>query len=125
MAAKTSAPVAKAASVKTAKGETVKPRAARGAATQATITLKQIGVEIAQSHEAPKRQVDALLDDVIAAVVKHLKKGAKVRLSGLGILQVKKRAARKGRNPATGEPIKIKASKKVAFRVARDLKAAL
>jgi len=44
---------------------------------QATITLKQIGVQLAQSHELPKRQVDALLDDVIAAVAKHIKKGAK------------------------------------------------
>src|SRR5208282_6457230 len=113
-----------AAIAKTAKAETVKSPAPRASA-QATITLKQIGVQLAQSHELPKRQVDTLLDDVIAAVAKHIKKGAKVRLSGLGILQVKKRAARTGRNPATGEPIKIKARKKVAFRVARDLKEAL
>ena len=51
--------------------------------------------------------------------------GDTVRIGGLGILQVKKRAARMGRNPATGEPIKIKASKKVAFRVAKDLKDAI
>jgi DNA-binding protein HU-beta len=44
---------------------------------------------------------------------------------GLGILQVRKRAARVGRNPATGEAIKIKASKKVAFRAAKDLKMAV
>jgi DNA-binding protein HU-beta len=106
---------------KTAKAETVKSPAPRAS----TITLKQIGIQLAQSHELPKLQVDALLNDMIAAVAKHIKKGAKVRLSGLGILQVKKRAARTGRNPATGEPIKIKASKKVAFRVARDLKEAL
>ena len=41
------------------------------------------------------------------------------------ILQVRKRAARMGRNPATGEAIKIKASKKVAFRAAKDLKMAV
>ena len=52
----------------------------------------------------------------------HLKKGDKIRLPGLGIFQVRKRDARMGRNPATGEPIKIKASKKVAFRAAKDLK---
>jgi DNA-binding protein HU-beta len=46
----------------------------------------------------------------------------RIRLNGLGILQVRKRAARMGRNPATGEAIKIKASKKVAFRVAKELK---
>ena len=58
-------------------------------------------------------------------VVKHLKKGDRIRIGGLGILQVRKRAARMGRNPATGEPIKIKASKKVAFRAAKELKEAV
>ena len=57
--------------------------------------------------------------------MKHLKKGNKVRITGLGILQVRNRPARMGRNPATGEAIKIKASKKVAFRVAKDLKEAI
>ena len=56
---------------------------------------------------------------------KHLKKGDRIRIGGLGILQVRKRAARMGRNPATGEPIKIKASKKVAFRAAKELKEAV
>ena len=46
-------------------------------------------------------------------------------LAGLGILQVRKRAARMGRNPATGEAIKIKASKKVAFRATKELKMAI
>jgi DNA-binding protein HU-beta len=55
-------------------------------------------------------------------ITKQLKKGTRIRLNGLGILQVRKRAARMGRNPATGEAIKIKASKKVAFRAAKELK---
>jgi DNA-binding protein HU-beta len=84
--------------------------------------LKQIGGDLAAAYELPKRQVETLFGDMIETIVKHIKKGAKVRISGLGILQVKKRAARMGRNPATGEPIKIKASKKVTLRVARDLK---
>ena len=50
------------------------------------------------------------------------KRGARIRIGGLGILQVRKRPARMGRNPATGEAIKIKASKKIAFRAAKDLK---
>ena len=58
-------------------------------------------------------------------IAKHLKKGERVRIVGLGILQVRKRAARVGRNPATGEPIQIKASKKVAFRAAKELKEAV
>jgi DNA-binding protein HU-beta len=55
-------------------------------------------------------------------ITKYLKKGAKIRIGGLGVLQVRKRPARMGRNPATGEAIKIKASKKVAFRAAKELK---
>ena len=59
---------------------------------------------------------------MVGAVTRHLKKGSKVRINGLGTLQIRKRAARMGRNPRTGEPVKIKASKKVAFRVAKELK---
>ena len=51
---------------------------------------------------------------VIGLITKHLKKGARIRLNGLGILVVRKRGPRMGRNPATGEAIKIKASRKVA-----------
>ena len=58
-------------------------------------------------------------------IARHLKKGDRVRIVGLGILQVRKRAARVGRNPATGEPIQIKASKKVTFRPAKELKEAV
>ena len=53
------------------------------------------------------------------------KKGERIRIAGLGILQVRKRPARMGRNPATGEAIKIGASKKVAFRASKELKEAI
>jgi DNA-binding protein HU-beta len=66
-----------------------------------------------------------MLDDLITMITKHLKKGEKVKITGLGILQVRRRAARMGRNPATGEAIKIKASKKVAFRATKELKLAI
>jgi DNA-binding protein HU-beta len=49
----------------------------------------------------------------------------KIRLSGLGTLEVRQLAARMGRNPATGEAITIKASKKIAFRAAKELKEAV
>jgi DNA-binding protein HU-beta len=58
-------------------------------------------------------------------ITTHLKKGERVKLVGLGILQVRNRAARMGRNPMTGEAIQIKASKKVAFRASKDLKMAI
>ena len=70
-------------------------------------------------------EAEAILGSMVDIVVKHLKKGDRIRIGGLGILQVRKRAARMGRNPATGEPIKIKASKKVAFRAAKELKEAV
>jgi DNA-binding protein HU-beta len=94
-------------------------------AIQATITLKHLAAELADSHDLAKKQAEAMLGDLVTLATKHLKKGDKIRLNGLGILQVRKRAARMGRNPATGEAIKIKASKKVAFRPAKELKEAV
>ena len=94
-------------------------------ATQPTVTLKHLAAALATQHEMAKKQSEVLLTDLIDMIVKHLKKGERIRIGGLGILQVRKRAARMGRNPATGEPIKIKASKKVAFRATKELKEAI
>ena len=99
------------------------PAKAAGGAT--TVTLKHIAASLADANEMSKRQAEAVLNGMVEQVVKNLKKGNRIRISGLGILAVRKRAARMGRNPATGEAIKIKASKKVAFRVAKDLKEAI
>jgi DNA-binding protein HU-beta len=112
-AAKKAAPAKKAAAP-------AKKAAAGKSAAQATITLKMLAAGIAESHEMSKKQAEAVLDDLVTATSQHLKKGDKVRLTGLGILQVRSRAARMGRNPATGEAIKIKASKKIAFRSPKD-----
>jgi DNA-binding protein HU-beta len=90
-----------------------------------TITLRQLAEVLSDNHELPKKQVQSMLEDMVGAITKHLKKGARIRIGGLGILQVRKRPARMGRNPATGEPLKIKASKKVAFRPAKELKEAI
>lgn len=99
---------------------------AKAATTTApTVTLKNIAAEIAEKHEMSKKQVNEIMDDLITHLVKNLKKGNRVRMAGLGILQVKKRAARMGRNPATGETIKIPAKKKIAFRAAKELKEAV
>src|SRR3954452_2275373 len=93
--------------------------------TAPTVTLKHLSANVAEGHELSKKQAEAILGSMVDLVVKHLKKGDRIRIGGLGILQVRKRAARMGRNPATGEPIKIKASKKVAFRAAKELKEAV
>ena len=112
------------AAAKPAAKAAAKP-AAKAATAQVTIPLSKIIAELAEKHEMSKKAAAALFDDFVELTVKNLKKGNKVRITGLGILQVRKRAARIGRNPATGEQIKIKASKKVAFRVAKDLKEAI
>jgi DNA-binding protein HU-beta len=117
--AKAPAKAAKKASAKTA----VKKTAKSSAATASPIlTLRHIAERLSELHEVPKRQANEMMGQVIEMIAKSLKKGDKIRLSGLGILQVRKRAARMGRNPQTGEPVKIKASKKIAFRAAKDLK---
>ncbi|MGP0001630.1 MAG: HU family DNA-binding protein [Acetobacteraceae bacterium] len=108
-----------------AKKAAAKKAAPAKSAAQATITLKHLAAALADSHDIAKKQAEAVLGDLVTLTARHLKRGDKIRLTGLGILQVRKRAARMGRNPATGEAIKIKASKKVAFRPAKELKEAV
>jgi DNA-binding protein HU-beta len=120
--AKKAAPAPKKAAAP--KAAAPKAAAAKGAA-QATVTLKHLAAALSETHALPKKQAEAVLGDLVALTTKHLKKGDKIRISGLGILQVRKRAARMGRNPATGAAIKIKASKKIAFRAAKELKEAV
>jgi len=80
---------------------------------------------LAEQHQLTKKQGQEILEDLVGLITKHLKKGERVKIAGFGIFQVRKRAARMGRNPGTGEAIQIKASKKVAFRAAKDLKMAI
>jgi DNA-binding protein HU-beta len=98
---------------------TTKPKAAK------PVTTRHLAGALSEAHQLTKKQGLEIMDNLITMITKHLKKGERVKIAGLGILQVRKRAARMGRNPATGEAIKIKASKKVAFRAAKDLKEAI
>ena len=98
------------------------PKTAAPKAKVETMSTRQLAIQLAEKHELTKKQANAIMDDLAGLITKQLKKGVRIRLNGLGILQVRKRPARMGRNPATGEAIKIKASKKVAFRVAKELK---
>src|SRR6185436_6200768 len=97
-------------------------KAAAPKAKVETVSSKQLAQALAEKHELSKKQANQIMEDLTGLITKQLKKGTRIRLNGLGILQVRKRSARMGRNPATGEAIKIKASKKVAFRVAKELK---
>jgi DNA-binding protein HU-beta len=99
---------------------------AAGAKTKTeTMSTRQLAAQLAEKHGLTNKAANALMEDFAAIITKQLKKGVRIRLQGLGILQVRKRAARMGRNPATGEAIKIKASKKVAFRASKELKTAV
>jgi DNA-binding protein HU-beta len=93
--------------------------------TTPTVTTKHLAYALAEQHQFTKKQSQEMLAGLVDMITKHLKKGERVKIAGLGILQVRNRAARMGRNPMTGEPIQIKASKKVAFRAAKDLKMAI
>jgi DNA-binding protein HU-beta len=100
-------------------------KTARPKAVQPTVTLKQIARALAGRHGTAKKRMDKLLSATIAMTAGHLEKGDRVRIAGLGTFQVRNRAARLGRNPATGEQIAIKASKTVAFRAAKEVNEAL
>jgi DNA-binding protein HU-beta len=107
------------------KTQAAAPKAAAKPVKAEIVTLRHLATEIAEEQGLTHKQANEVLSGAITAIGKHLKKGARIRIAGLGTLEVRKRAARMGRNPATGEAIKIKASKKVAFRPAKDLSEAI
>ena len=72
--------------------------------------------------EASKRAASDALEAVLDAITKAVKKDGTVQLIGFGTFKVAKRAARTGRNPKTGEALKIKASKSVRFVASSALK---
>ncbi len=72
-----------------------------------------------------KKQVDAVMTGFTEVVASVVSKGEPVAISGFCKFAKIERAARMGRNPATGEAIKIKASKKLAFRAAKEVKEAI
>jgi DNA-binding protein HU-beta len=94
-------------------------------AAQPTVTMKHIAADLAEKFEMPKKQMNQIMEDLITTLTKNLKKGNRVRIAGFGIVQVKKRAARMGRNPKTGETMQIPAKKKIAFRASKELKEAV
>ena len=115
--------MAKTALKRAASAKTAAP--ANSAKPVVTLTLRQIAAEIATSQGLSKKQAEAVLNETVARISKGVVKGQRVRFGALGIFNIKKFTARKGRNPATGEAIKIKARKKVAFRAAKELTDAL
>ena len=77
---------------------------------------------IAKQADISKKDAENALKAFIDVTSKELKKGGKVQLVGFGTFEVSKRAAREGRNPLTGETMKIKASKAPKFKAGKALK---
>ncbi len=86
---------------------------------------KELIDALAAQTGSSKTDADRSIAALIDIITTNLKKGDNVALVGFGTFEVRKRAARNGRNPATGEAIKIKASKQPAFKAGATLKAAV
>jgi len=82
-------------------------------------------IQKALGADATKRSAEEALDAVLSSIAKGVKKDKKVQIIGFGTFEVKKRAARLGRNPKTGEALKIAASKSVGFKPSSVLKGSL
>lgn len=80
---------------------------------------------IAQNSGLTKKDSTAALEAVLEAIKENLAKGESVQLIGFGTFEVRERAARKGRNPQTGEEITIAATKTPAFKAGKALKDAV
>jgi DNA-binding protein HU-beta len=86
------------------------------------MTKTELIQALAETATLEKKQAKAFLEGLTVLVEKTVKKSGEVPLKGLGKFRVVKRKARMGRNPATGEPIKIAAKTVVKFTVAKSLK---
>ena len=86
---------------------------------------KELVAAIAEKAEISKKDAEKALDAFVASVTAELKDGGKVQLVGFGTFEVSEREAREGRNPRTGETIKIAAVKAPKFKAGSALKDAL
>jgi DNA-binding protein HU-beta len=86
------------------------------------MTKSQLVSKLADAGGMGRKQVDELMNSLDDTIVKSVKKGENVKIPGLGIFRLRKMKARMGRNPQTGEAIKIPARKKVGFSVAKTFK---
>ncbi len=125
-AAKKKAPAKKKSAVrKTAKkaapapAKAVKVTAVAGKTVTASALLQSVADHLGVKKSEAKTLVEGYIDVVKAYVLK----GSKVKIGDIGMVMIRARKARMGRNPQTGEPVKIKASKKLAFRQSAVMKA--
>ncbi len=86
------------------------------------MTKSQLVQRLAEAAELNKKQADAVLQKLVDVTVNSVRKGDPVKIPGLGTFRKVQTKARMGRNPQTGEQIKIPARKKVRFSVAKTFK---
>ena len=86
------------------------------------MTKSQLVTRLADAGGVTRKQADDLLIVLTDTIVRSVKKGEPVKLPGLGVFRLRKMKARMGRNPQTGEAIKIPARRKVGFSVAKTFK---
>ncbi|MEO2153613.1 MAG: HU family DNA-binding protein [Aquificae bacterium] len=86
------------------------------------MTKAELIARAAEKAGVSKKQADRCLKAIIEVIEDALQKGERIALPGFGVFQVKERAARKGRNPQTGEVIEIPARKVVVFKAAKQLR---
>ena len=94
-------------------------------ATKKPLTKSQIVTHFAEKFKLPKKTSGMIIDEIAALAVAETKKAGSFTLPGVGKLVLSKRKARKGRNPATGEEIKIPAKTVVKMRIAKACKDAI
>ncbi|WP_346344651.1 HU family DNA-binding protein [Sphingomonas sp. dw_22] len=87
-----------------------------------SLTNRELANRVADEHGLAKADARKLVDAVVAAIAESASSGRDVSLSGLGKFKLKHSAARKGRNPGTGEAIDIAASKRLTFTPAKAVK---
>jgi nucleoid DNA-binding protein len=88
-----------------------------------TVTASALLQSVADHLGVKKSEAKAMVEGYTDVVKAYVLKGAKVKIGDIGMVMVRHRKARMGRNPQTGEPVKIKASKKLAFRQSAVMKA--
>jgi DNA-binding protein HU-beta len=88
-----------------------------------TVTASALLQSVADHLGLKKSEAKTLVEGYIDVVKAYVLKGSKVKIGDIGMVMIRARKARMGRNPQTGEPVKIKASKKLAFRQSAVMKA--
>lgn len=89
------------------------------------MNVTELAEQIASKHGVERKQARQVIEGVFKAVVEAAQKGEEVSIPGFGKFKVAEREARQGRNPATGQPIQIAASRKLAFTPAKQVKDAM